>query len=109
MFGSNISDDKQKQRQLSVRRISIFDDAIAIKKSFNRHLHFTTVKDREVATSKDYFFALAHTVRDQLCSKWIRTQQYYYDSDPKVMIKIFLKIKLYSNEIRGCITSVWSI
>ena len=91
MFGYNISDDKQKQRQLSVRRISIFDDTIAIKKSFNRHLHFTTVKDREVATSKDYFFALAHTVRDQLCSKWIRSQQYYYDNDPKVVNKFILK------------------
>jgi starch phosphorylase len=84
MYRNIPTSDKEKQRQLSVRRISIFSDVIAIKKSLNRHLHFTAVKDREVATSRDFYFALAHTVRDHLCSRWIRTQQYYYDNDPKV-------------------------
>lgn len=87
--------DKEKQRQLSIRRISIFGDVIDIKKSFNKHLHFTAVKDREVATNKDFFCALAHTVRDRLCSKWIRTQQYYYDNDPKVR-KAFKNSKPYT-------------
>lgn len=55
-----------------------------IKQSFNRHLHYTLVKDRNVATGRDYYFALANTVRDHLVSRWIRTQQNYYDKDPKV-------------------------
>ena len=76
--------DKEKLRQLSIRRISIFGDVVALKKAFNRHLHFTAVKDRELSTNRDFYFALAHTVRDYLCSKWIRTQQYYYYNDPKV-------------------------
>lgn len=54
-----------------------------IKHSFNRHLHYTLVKDRNVATSRDYYFALAHAVRDHLVSRWIRTQQNYYEKDPK--------------------------
>lgn len=55
-----------------------------IKKAFNRHLHFSIIKDRNVATMRDYYFALANTVRDHLVSRWIRTQQYYYENDPKV-------------------------
>ena len=55
-----------------------------MKRSFNRHLHYTLVKDRNVANSRDYFQALALTVRDHLVSRWIRTQQNYYEKDPKV-------------------------
>lgn len=55
--------------------------------SFNRHLHYTLVKDRNVATPRDYYFALANTVRDQMVGRWIRTQQYYYEKDPKVSFK----------------------
>lgn len=39
-----------------------------------------------MATARDYFFALANTVRDHIVSRWIRTQQNYYDKDPKVSI-----------------------
>jgi hypothetical protein len=33
---------------------------------------------------RDYYFALANTVKDHLVSRWIKTQQYYYEQDPKV-------------------------
>ncbi|CAB1343499.1 unnamed protein product [Coregonus sp. 'balchen'] len=75
--------DHEKRKQISVRGIAGLGDVIEIKKSFNRHLHFTLVKDRNVATPRDYYFALAHTVRDHLVGRWIRTQQYYYEKDPK--------------------------
>jgi starch phosphorylase len=39
--------------------------------------------DRNAATPRDYYFALAHTVRDHLVSRWIRTQQHFNDTDPK--------------------------
>ena len=32
---------------------------------------------------RDYYQALAHTVYDHLAGRWIRTQQHYYDKDPK--------------------------
>lgn len=76
--------DSEKRKQISVRGIAGLGDVAEIRKSFNRHLHFTLVKDRNVATPRDYFFALAHTVRDHLVGRWIRTQQYYYEKDPKV-------------------------
>lgn len=56
------------------------------KQSFNRHLHYTLVKDRIVSTQRDFFLALAFSVRDHLVSRWIRTQQHYYEVDPKVLV-----------------------
>lgn len=79
--------DIDKRKQISVRGIAEVEDVQEIKKSFNRHLHYTLVKDRNVANSRDYYFALAHTVKDHLVSRWIRTQQHYYEKDPKVTQK----------------------
>lgn len=69
-----------------MRGLAGVENVTDLKKSFNRHLHFTLVKDRNVATPRDYYFALAHTVRDHLVGRWIRTQQYYYEKDPKVLL-----------------------
>lgn len=77
--------DQEKRRQISIRGIVGVENVAELKKGFNRHLHFTLVKDRNVATPRDYFFALAHTVRDHLVGRWIRTQQYYYEKCPKVL------------------------
>lgn len=76
--------DIEKRKQISVRGIAQVESVTEVKKSFNRHLHYTLVKDRNVATSRDYYFALAHSVKDNLVSRWIRTQQFYYEKDPKV-------------------------
>ena len=86
--------DSDRRRQISVRGIAQVADVVNLKKTFNRHLHYTLVKDRNVATDRDYYFALANTVRDQLVGRWIRTQQHYYETDPKVNIIIQLVIKL---------------
>uniref|UniRef100_A0A2P2HW60 Alpha-1,4 glucan phosphorylase n=1 Tax=Hirondellea gigas TaxID=1518452 RepID=A0A2P2HW60_9CRUS len=75
--------DLEKRKQISVRGIAQVENVSNVKKTFNRHLHYTLVKDRNVATPRDYYFALAHTVRDHLVSRWIRTQQHYYEKDPK--------------------------
>ncbi|XP_077869593.1 glycogen phosphorylase, muscle form-like [Saccoglossus kowalevskii] len=75
--------DVDKRKQISVRGIAQVENVTTIKNTFNRHLHYTLVKDRNVSTQRDYYFALAHTVRDQLVGRWIRTQQHYYEKDPK--------------------------
>lgn len=85
--------DVERRKQISVRGIAEIDDVNEIKKTFNRHVHYTLVKDRNVATSRDYYFALAHTVRDHLVSRWIRTQQHYYDIDPKRVY--YLSLEFY--------------
>lgn len=76
--------DHERRKQISVRGLAGVENVADLKTNFNRHLHFTLVKDRNVATKRDYYFALANTVRDHLVGRWIRTQQHYYDKDPKV-------------------------
>lgn len=76
--------DQDKRKQISVRGLAGVESVSDLKTNFNRHLHFTLVKDRNVATKRDYYFALANTVRDYLVGRWIRTQQHYYEKDPKV-------------------------
>ncbi|XP_067941948.1 glycogen phosphorylase, brain form-like [Watersipora subatra] len=85
--------DQERRKQISVRGIPQLGNVKSVQKTFNRHLHYTLVKDRNVATPRDYFFALAHTVRDHLVGRWIRTQQYYYDSDPKRVY--YLSLEFY--------------
>ena len=79
--------DQEKRKQISVRGLAGVENVTDIKSNFNRHLHFTLVKDRNVATKRDYYFALANTVRDHLVGRWIRTQQHYYEKDPKVRLR----------------------
>ena len=76
--------DHDRRKQISVRGLAGVENVAELKQNFNRHLHFTLVKDRNVATRRDYYFALAHTVREHLVGRWIRTQQHYYEKDPKV-------------------------
>uniref|UniRef100_A0A670HLK4 Alpha-1,4 glucan phosphorylase n=1 Tax=Podarcis muralis TaxID=64176 RepID=A0A670HLK4_PODMU len=85
--------DQEKRKQISIRGIVGVENVAELKKGFNRHLHFTLVKDRNVATHRDYYFALAHTVRDHLVGRWIRTQQYYYEKDPKRVY--YLSLEFY--------------
>lgn len=83
-MSSKPQSDIEKRKQISVRGIAQVENVGNVKKTFNRHVHYTLVKDRNVATPRDYYFALAHTVKDHLVSRWIRTQQHYYEKDPKV-------------------------
>ena len=46
--------DKDKRKQISVRGIAQVESVANIKKSFNRPLHYTIIKDRHVATQR-YF------------------------------------------------------
>ncbi|KHJ41188.1 hypothetical protein D918_08775 [Trichuris suis] len=78
--------DRDRRKQISIRGIAQVENVANMKKTFNQHLHFTMIKDRNVATPRDYFFSLAHTVRDYLVSRWIRTQQHYHEKDPKVSL-----------------------
>nr|XP_022901495.1 glycogen phosphorylase [Onthophagus taurus] len=90
---SSVHTDNERRKQISVRGIAELADVNEVKKTFNRHLHYTLVKDRNVATTRDYYFALAHTVKDHLVSRWIRTQQFYYETDPKRVY--YLSLEFY--------------
>ncbi len=80
------------RKQISLRGMPELQNVQDIKKAFNRHLHYTIAKDRNVARPYDYSNALAHTVRDKLIKNWIRTQQGYYESDPKRVYYLSLEV-----------------
>lgn len=84
----------EKLKQISVRGIAQVEDVNEIKAGFNRHLHFTLIKDRNVSTTHDFYMALAYCVRDHIVSRWIRTQQISYQRDPKVRIVFFLQVSV---------------
>uniref|UniRef100_A0A8C2DD78 glycogen phosphorylase n=1 Tax=Cyprinus carpio TaxID=7962 RepID=A0A8C2DD78_CYPCA len=83
--------DHDRKKQISVKGLAGVENVTDLKKNFNRHLHFTLVKDRHVSTKRDYYFALVHTVRDHLVNRWIRTQQSYYKKDPKRVYHLSLE------------------
>jgi len=86
--------DHHKRRQISVRRIPAVEDISSVIEKFNRHLHFTVVKDRNVATSHDFYLSLVHSVWEFLVHKWIRTQQLYYQKDAKRVYYLSLEYYL---------------
>lgn len=79
--------DMDRRRQITVRGIAEVENVSNAKKAFNRHLHFTVLKDRNVAQNRDYYLATAHMVKDNLVGRWMRTQQHYYEIDPKVPLQ----------------------
>lgn len=85
--------DADKRKQISVRGIAQVESVANLKAAFNRHLHFDVVKDRNIATPRDFYHALARTVWDHLCSRWIRTQQFYHREDPKRIY--YLSLEFY--------------
>lgn len=54
-----------------------------LQKAFIYHLQHTLVKDKYSATKADMYLALAYAVRDLLATRWIDTQQSYYNNDAK--------------------------
>lgn len=91
--------DAERRKQISVRGIAEVGNVTEVKRNFNRHLHYTLVKDRNVATTRDYYFALANTVKDNMVGRWIRTQQHYYEKDPKVIYSRLHSIEAIDHQI----------
>jgi len=85
--------DHDRRKQISVRHIAQVENVANVKKTFTRHLHYTLIKDRHVSTTRDYYLSLANTVKDHLVSRWIKTQQHYYETDPKRVY--YLSLEFY--------------
>uniref|UniRef100_A0A8U8CCG9 Alpha-1,4 glucan phosphorylase n=1 Tax=Geospiza parvula TaxID=87175 RepID=A0A8U8CCG9_GEOPR len=73
--------DGDRRKQISVRGIAGLGDVAEVRKSFNRHLHFTLVKDRNVATPP------------RLLLRAGPHGQHYYERDPKRIY--YLSLEFY--------------
>ncbi|XP_069773161.1 glycogen phosphorylase, liver form-like isoform X1 [Narcine bancroftii] len=90
---AQVDEGSERKRQITVREIASLETVSSLKLGFNRHLHFTLVKDRNVANTRDCYLALASIVRDHLVGRWIRTQQYYFEKNPKRIY--YLSLEFY--------------
>src|SRR5215468_8882609 len=50
---------------------------------YERHLLFDSVRDPAAAGPRERFEAVAHSVRDVLSQRWVRTEQTYERENPK--------------------------
>src|SRR3984893_16549662 len=50
---------------------------------YERHLFFDNVADPAAAGARERYEALAHSVRDVLSQRWVRTEQTYERANPK--------------------------
>jgi len=58
-------------------------DEASIKHSLANRMTYTVGKDLLTATDRDWFHAMAYTVRDRLTERWMETMRSYYESDTK--------------------------
>ncbi|MCP4295007.1 MAG: glycogen/starch/alpha-glucan phosphorylase, partial [Proteobacteria bacterium] len=56
---------------------------IEFKERFEQRLALTIAKNLISATTRDKYRALAYAVRDEIITKWLQTQETYYNKNPK--------------------------
>jgi glycogen phosphorylase len=57
----------------------------SLLQAFTDNLHYLQGKDELFATVYDYYMALAHTVRDRLMNRRIKTAQTYFETDARTV------------------------
>lgn len=60
-------------------------DKELIKRSFLNNLFYVQGKFPALATTQDYYLALAYTVRDQLLKRWVNTAQTYTERNSRTV------------------------
>jgi len=68
------------RRQYSCGLVDLAGSADAL---YERHLFFDNVIDSAAASARDRYEAFAHSVRDVLSQRWVRTEQTYERANPK--------------------------
>ncbi|MFV1921772.1 MAG: glycogen/starch/alpha-glucan phosphorylase [Methylotenera sp.] len=54
-----------------------------IKQALRNHLAFSCFKTINTATPRDWYVTAAHTVRDHVVERWVKTASAYNEEDPK--------------------------
>ncbi len=62
---------------------SVMPKLTPIKQGLKNHLVFSCFKIDKMATPRDWYHTAAHTVRDHVVERWVKTSSAYYDQDPK--------------------------
>ncbi len=64
-------------------KVTVVPKLTPIIQALQNHLIFSSFKTNTVATPRDWYEATAHTVRDHVVSRWVKTSESYYEYDPK--------------------------
>jgi starch phosphorylase len=67
------------------------DPAMQIIKSFLEHMEYTLGKDKYTSLKRDVYIALSYSVRERMISRWLDTQESYYNNDPKRVYYVSLE------------------
>jgi len=54
-----------------------------LKEDFQKHMATTVAHDLDNSSALDKYTALAHTVRDRMIARWLKTRDTYYEKNPK--------------------------
>ncbi len=57
--------------------------ARGLREDFERHLVYSLAKDRNTATERDFYEALARSIKDRIMVRWLRTQRERRRRNPK--------------------------
>ncbi|HEC84265.1 MAG TPA: glycogen/starch/alpha-glucan phosphorylase [Thioploca sp.] len=76
-------------------------DANAIKQKILDHLRHTIAKTPETATNRDWFYALAYTLRDCMTERWMATLNEYYRQDTKRVYYLSLEFLMGRSLIKS--------
>ncbi|MBU3915575.1 glycogen/starch/alpha-glucan family phosphorylase, partial [bacterium] len=63
--------------------LTVAEKVELFKKSFEQRMALSLAHDMEFSNNLDRFRALAFSVRDEMITKWLKTQKSYYDKNPK--------------------------
>lgn len=76
-MSSTIQEQKADARQAPQERTRTGNSVDALKRAILDNLFYTQGRFPDVATSNDWYLAVAHTVRDRMLRRWVATAQTY--------------------------------
>ncbi|MCB5184776.1 glycogen/starch/alpha-glucan phosphorylase [Methylobacillus gramineus] len=74
---------KESKKPRAATTPVITTEQTPIAQALQNHLIFSAFKTSEASTSRDWFIATGHTVRDHMVERWVKTAEAYAEQDPK--------------------------
>ena len=77
---------KRQMRGVDESTVALESDPETLRRDFVRKLFFDLAKFAGVATTNDHYLALAHTLRDRILLRWVRSARSYLEGEHRTVI-----------------------
>src|SRR5207253_95162 len=77
---------KRQATDVTEDDVALANDPASLRKDFLKKLFFELAKFPGVATTNDYYLALAYVVRDRLLLRWVRSARTYLEGQHRTVI-----------------------